>query len=166
MPRLDEFLLGKTRAASRFDPAQPEGVVKLCGCQQHVISWDHERCPRCEGRPVERLAPPAILANQPSGLSPGTNKTRLETPALAPVPLVKQRNPTVIKDRTVIAPDAGGEVAITIRLKPGCRLESSPTVRLTVGDSVVMLVEGGEVSPHANAWWEVAVGQTAPSRRR
>lgn len=169
MARLDEIFLGKSRAASRFDPAQPEGVFKLCGCRQYVITWDRERCPRCEGRPAERAASPPILANPPPpspwpAPGPGSNETRLESPP--PAPLVQRRSPTVIKDRTVIAPDAGGEIAITIRLKPGRRLESSPPVRLMVGDELVMLVEGGEVSPHANAWWEVAVGQTAPSGRR
>lgn len=173
MARLDELLLGKSRATSRFDPAQPEGVFKLCGCQRHVIPWDRERCSSCEGRPAERLKEPPIMANPPMpsptpALWPlpvgGSNETRLES-APAPLPLPR-RNPTVIKDRTVIAPDAGGEVAITIRLRAGRRLEASPTVRLTVGDQVVMVVNGGEVSPHANDWWEVAVGQIGPAGRR
>ena len=173
MARLDEIFLGKARSAARFDPAQPEGVFKLCGCKQHVISWDRERCPSCDGRPVERAGRAEVMGNPPMpspapALWPlpvgGSNETRLEAPP--PVSPVVRRNPTVIKDRTVIAPDLGGEVAITIRLRAGKRLEASPTVRLTVGEQVVMVVDGGEVSPQANDWWEVAVGHVAPSGRR
>ena len=72
----------------------------------------------------------------------------------------------MIKDRTTIARDASGEIAITIRLRAGRRLEDSPSVRLTVGDQQVMVVERGEVTPQANEWWEVAVGQVGPAGRR
>lgn len=164
MAWLDELLLGKTRARTRFDPAQPEGAFKLCGCRLRVIPWDRERCASCEGRPAAPTPVPVDLRQQPPAPLPAGDRTRLETP-LPPPPDLTRGHP-VIRDRTTFAPDASGEVTITLRLRPGRRLQDSPTVRLTVGDQLVMLVERGEVSPQANGWWEVAVGQQTPAGRR
>lgn len=170
MPRLDELLLGKIRAGSHFDPDQPEGVFKLCGRREHVISWDQDRCPSCDAAPVWPSQGGAIQGTWnppppwPKGAGSG-NDTRIDGAPNPPMP-APPKNPTTKTDRTVLAPLVTSEVTITLRLKPGYKPEDSPMVRLTVGDNLVLLVENGRVTPSANGWWDIAVDKSPTSERR
>ncbi|MCK6524783.1 hypothetical protein L6R49_25550 [Myxococcota bacterium] len=52
-----------------------------------------------------------------------------------------------------------------LRLKPGLAAKDSPTVQVMVGDSLALLVENGNVTPCANRWWDVEMGQGPTSER-
>lgn len=172
MPRLDELLLGKIRAGSQFDPDQPEGVFKLCPRREHVISWDRERCESCERLVAHPpIVNPPVLTNPPSpvlwgpGSSTGSrNDTRIDGTRL-PVMPTHPKPPTINTDRTTVSPRPTSEVTILLRLKPGLAAKDSPTVQVMVGDSLALLVENGNVTPCANRWWDVEMGQSPTSER-
>ena len=66
---------------------------------------------------------------------------------------------------TTVSRRPTGEVTILLRLKPGLAAKDSPTVQVMVGDSLALLVENGNVTPCANRWWDVEMGQGPTSER-